>query len=808
MEVFLKLLGIGAFPIGISVILYILDKRTALGRLNNKAKQAIYGVVFGLLAVLATEFGVDIGGAIINVRDSAPICAGLIFGGPAGIIAGIIGGVERWFSTLWGGGEYTRLACSVSTILAGFIAAGCRKFLFDNKKPFWVYGLAISLVTEVIHMLMIFLTNITDVHEAFSFVEYCSIPMIVLNSFSVTLSLVFITLLGKKKPHGKHVLKNISQTFQGWLFVCLVVGFLGTTVFSWALQTQLSESNAENLIRLNIRDVVQDIRDASDKNLLSIARGIAARIDEAGGMNSQQLKALSEEFDIAEIDVVGENGYITASTVDEFLGFDMRTGEQSAAFLVLLNGEQTELVQGYQSTTYDPTLLRKYAGVALKSGGFVQAAYDADRFQRDIDEQVIGITKNRHIGEGGFIVIADEDKNIVSNRYDINQKPRDDASLLQNSGKFTENERFICEVGGVMSYCMYSMTEGYYILAVMPVEEAVFSRDVSAYVTVFMEFIIFGILFVLVYILIKKVVVDNIVRINSSLAKITEGNLDVVVDVRSNSEFASLSNDINSTVVTLKRYISEAEARIDKELEFARSIQHSALPSVFPPFPNRKELDIYALMETAKEVGGDFYDFYFVGEDKFVFLIADVSGKGIPAAMFMMTAKTLLKGFAEAGGTVDEVFTRTNEKLCENNDAAMFVTAWMAVIDLKTGLVEFVNAGHNPPLIRRKNGKFEYLKSRAGFVLAGMDDLKYRKSELRLEAGDEVFLYTDGVTEATNAQTELYGEERLLAFMNTLRDYSADEVCAAVKADVDAFVGEAPQFDDITMVYFRYNGEQ
>lgn len=808
MEVFFKLLTIGAFPIGISVILYILDKRTAFGRLNYKAKQGIFGVVFGALAVFATEFGVDIGGAIINVRDSAPICAGLIFGGPAGIIAGIIGGVERWFAPLWGGGEYTRLACTVSTILAGFIAAGCRKFMFDNKKPSWFYGLAISMVTEVVHMLMIFVTNITDVHEAFSFVEFCSIPMIALNSVCVTLTLIFISLLSGRKKRERHTLKNIAQTFQRWLFACLAVGFLCTTVFSWVVQTQLSESDAENLICLNIKDVVQDIKDASDKNLLSIARGIAAKIDEAGGMNSDELDALSEEYDIAEIDVVDENGIITASTVDKFLGFDMRTGEQSSEFLVLLDGRQTELVQSYQATASDPSLLRKYAGVALKSGGFVQAAYDAERFQRDIGAQVVDVTKNRHIGESGFMIIADEDKQIVSNLHDKGKSVGESVQQRFDFSKATLGKRFVSTVYGVKCYCVCQSAEGYYILAVMPIEEAVFSRNVSVYVTVFMEFIIFGILFVLVYILIKKLVVDNIVKINGSLAEITEGNLDVVVDVRSNSEFASLSDDINSTVVTLKRYIAEAAARIDKELEFAQSIQHSALPSVFPPFPNRKDFDIYAFMETAKEVGGDFYDFYFVGDDKFAFLIADVSGKGIPAAMFMMTAKTLLKGFAEAGNAVDEVFTRTNEKLCEGNEAMMFVTAWMGVIDLKTGHVEFANAGHNLPLVRRKNGEFEYLKSRAGFVLAGMEGLKYRSSELQLEAGDEIFLYTDGVTEATNAKEELYGEERLLGFMNTLKDYSADEVCGAVKADVDAFVGEAPQFDDITMVYFRYNGEK
>ena len=211
-------------------------------------------------------------------------------------------------------------------------------------------------------------------------------------------------------------------------------------------------------------------------------------------------------------------------------------------------------------------------------------------------------------------------------------------------------------------------------------------------------------------------------------------------------------------------------------------------------------------MDTAKEVGGDFYDFYFVGEDKLAFLIADVSGKGIPAAMFMMQAKTLLKSFAETGSAVNDVLTNANEKLCENNDAGMFVTAWMGIIDLKTGLVEFANAGHNPPLVRHKDGSFEYLKSRAGFVLAGMEGIRYKKNELQLNAGDEILLYTDGVTEATDANEQLYGEDRLLKLMNTLNGVPADSVCGAVKADVDKFVGDAPQFDDITMVYLRYNG--
>ena len=270
--------------------------------------------------------------------------------------------------------------------------------------------------------------------------------------------------------------------------------------------------------------------------------------------------------------------------------------------------------------------------------------------------------------------------------------------------------------------------------------------------------------------------------------------------MRTNEEFASLSDDINQTVSTLKRYIAEAAARIDKELEFAKEIQYSALPSVFPPYPNRKDFEIYAHMITAKEVGGDFYDFYMLGDSTLAFMIADVSGKGIPAAMFMMQAKTIIKDLAESGLELPEVFATANKKLCENNDAGMFVTAWMGILDLKTGLLKFVNAGHNPPLVRQADGEFVYLKARSGMVLAGMDGIKYRQNELQLTPGDQIFLYTDGVTEATDKNNQLYGEERLLETVNRNIVMDTRKLCEAVKYDVDQFVGEAPQFDDITML--------
>ena len=229
------------------------------------------------------------------------------------------------------------------------------------------------------------------------------------------------------------------------------------------------------------------------------------------------------------------------------------------------------------------------------------------------------------------------------------------------------------------------------------------------------------------------------------------------------------------------------------------------MPAVFPPFPNRNDFEIYAKMVAAKEVGGDFYDFYMLGGSTLAFMIADVSGKGIGAAMFMMRAKTTIKDLAESGLAPDEIFTLANKRLCENNDAGMFVTAWLGILDLKTGALKFVNAGHNPPLVCHEDGEFEYLKARGGMVLAGMDGVKYKTNELRLSPGDTIFLYTDGVTEATNDKNELYGEERLLSLADKNITKTPQQLIAAVKDDVDVFVGDAPQFDDITMLAVSVN---
>jgi len=261
----------------------------------------------------------------------------------------------------------------------------------------------------------------------------------------------------------------------------------------------------------------------------------------------------------------------------------------------------------------------------------------------------------------------------------------------------------------------------------------------------------------------------------------------------------TMEKDINSYIENLK-YVTAEKERIGAELNVATKIQADMLPSVFPPFPDRDEFNIYATMRPAKEVGGDFYDFFFVDYDHLAVVIADVSGKGVPAALFMVIAKTLIKNHAQQGDEPKSVFTSTNDQLCEGNEAGLFVTAWMGVLEISTGRFIYVNAGHNTPFLKRAGGQFEALRSKAGFVLAGLDSYRYRQEETVLGPGDMLYLYTDGVTEATTANDELYGEDRLRSVLNANRDIEPAELLDHVQKDIDTFVGEAPQFDDITML--------
>ncbi len=282
---------------------------------------------------------------------------------------------------------------------------------------------------------------------------------------------------------------------------------------------------------------------------------------------------------------------------------------------------------------------------------------------------------------------------------------------------------------------------------------------------------------------------------------------------RTHDEIEVLAEAFEDLSKKTKKYIEDIteitreKERIGTELDLARRIQADMLPHIFPPFPARHEFDIYASMDPAREVGGDFYDFFLIDNDHLCMVIADVSGKGVPAALFMMASKIMLQSYAMLGQSVPEILSKTNDAICSNNQEQMFITVWLGILEISTGIIRASNAGHEYPALM-KNGVFSLLKDKHGLVIGGMEGIRYREYEIRLEPGDKLFLYTDGVPEATDANEQMLGTERMIQALNADPDASPEQVLDNVRREVDAFVNGAEQFDDLTMLCIEYRGSQ
>jgi len=268
--------------------------------------------------------------------------------------------------------------------------------------------------------------------------------------------------------------------------------------------------------------------------------------------------------------------------------------------------------------------------------------------------------------------------------------------------------------------------------------------------------------------------------------------------------FAKMACDLNEYIDNLQIITAEKE-RIVAELDVATQIQANMLPCIFPPFPDRKEFNIHASMRPAREVGGDFYDFFLIDENTLAVVMADVSGKGMPAALFMVIAKTLIKNNAQLGKSPKEVFETVNDTLCENNEAGMFVTAFMGYVDLKSKKLTYVNAGHDPALVKKAGGEYEFLKSKPSLLLAIFEGTPYTEQELMLSAGDVLYLYTDGVTEAMNNSLKQFSAERLLETLNRNKNCPVERLLLQLKKEIDLFADGAEQADDITMLALEIN---
>ncbi len=529
------------------------------------------------------------------------------------------------------------------------------------------------------------------------------------------------------------------------LVFSVLAAFGLSMAFTWYLHDRLAERDAYNLIDHAFENVQSEIIDCVNERLIRQCMAVRERLDDGHPDDTASLQALAREMNGTEISIADSKGDIIRSSVPDYLAHDGKP-----AFNFVTAGGKAEdmmcLVNGQETEYCQPFRSNTANGNWRK---------------------FIGVWRP----SGGFVEIGCDGTSLRglsrSSLVDLFRNWRvggvggivvttASGLVLSDYDEPNREGTHWCEPDGAF-YWKRKEIESFPVYVMIPKSSAAVQRDVLVGATALLNGA--ALLFVA---LLVGFVISSFVR-------------------------------------------QQMRAQAAKELAMAKDIQLAALPSVFPPFPNETRFDIWASMEAAREVGGDFYDFYFTGQDRVLFLVADVSGKGVPAAMFMMRAKTLIKGAAQTGKPLTQVFEEANEALCEGNSSSTFVTAWAGELNTRTGHVTFVNAGHNPPVVRR-GGKLEFLKTKPSLVLGVMSGFNYRAEEMWLAPGDAVYLYTDGITEQPNAAGELYGEARLLKALSG-GPYRRGELLGKVLADVRRHAAGVEQADDCTQLVIRYCGE-
>ena len=575
-------------------------------------------------------------------------------------------------------------------------------------------------------------------------------------------------------------MKSVRKVFSRkkiMLAIGVVVLYTVAVVSIWIVSQRNAKHKTEELLEYATKDLGVTIGIMVDGMMAEVAETVA---EDLGGvllpLSVDECRELVKRHGMDYFCLVDAKGIVVAASEPQAVGYDMNTDPVTREFMVCTNVTTPYVSQDFRSTFFNRSLRRRYLGIPLPSGeGFIQVGYDEARLAGHFAKRYNELMKTWQFGEAGCFVCADmKTGELLFDVYDGNDGAREvRGKFLQDYGldpKGLPDDKtvtFKATLFGVPCFCRNFTYLGYRILPTVP-EREFYSMGLKITLSAAaMLLIVFGIFCY------------------------TIGKIETA----------------NKAIALMRK--TEDERR-EKDMRMAKSIQSNVLPSLFPPYPDMADrIDIFAGMRTAREVGGDFYDFYFAGRGKLAIVIADVSGKGVPAAMFMMRAKTTLQSLLKGGGDIAEIVAETNNRLCQGNEANMFVTAWVGVVDLANGKVEYVNAGHNPPVVRHIDGSYAYLRDKHGPPLAAMDGISYKKGLVDLSLGEGIFLYTDGVTESTNPALELYGEDRLIsAFQSSTEVRSSRQLCDDLLADVDRFASGAEQADDITMLAFRLNGIQ
>ncbi len=549
--------------------------------------------------------------------------------------------------------------------------------------------------------------------------------------------------------------------------------FAAVIAVIWIVASRQAYRDACDKLKASAADMVHEIDNCVDAQLAFVGHELCHKYASPEAMAAIDLKEAMATYFLDEINVVAGDGVCVASTVKEICGQDQWSLANPAKFCqsLIVDGNQV-FSQPFRESATEPGVFRKYVGVAFPppAKGYVQIGFERVRLQSSVDYRLKPLAINWHIGESGFFIISKtsnglilsspgavyDGKTVAEVGFDVfaarnNQNVDDRDPVTCDFLGFRHLGYFVASFNGVECLCTSGVVNQFHrYVAALPLSEVYgpSRRDVAVTAAALLVALVLVVFFM---------------------------------------------TRMSDLVASLKGFIAKDKERRERDLAISKTIQTSSLPVVFPDKPTWK---IFARMITAREVGGDFYDFYELPSGKVFFLIADVSGKGVPAAMFMMRAKTTIRACMFGCPDLGQAICRANNALSDNNEANMFVTAWLGTFDPATGEVEYVNAGHNAPLVRRADGSVEWVRLRSGVVLAAMGGYKYRVDRLHLAPGDSVFLYTDGVTEAMNESGELYGERRLEAAMR-----ASDELFVQfVLRDVERFAGGAERSDDITML--------
>ena len=545
---------------------------------------------------------------------------------------------------------------------------------------------------------------------------------------------------------------GIRMLFGGWLLVVVAVTFMATAAVSFVIITIDEYSQAEKSMKSEVEYLCNQLSDsgARTQELFDFFDSIGIDITEYNEEDLQKLIASLSTDNLLKGYSVEEDGLVLITFSTNYSFENEETLDQEYQVVYLSDDERIPKLLNLSDST-SPDFMAAIT-TSLETGKMQRVIYD-----------------------GTFIPSAELGPETVGN------------------------------LRTTLAYLYAQEVEGENVVILRSSDMVFENRSrVMAWTTI-MSLVLLLVVFLLTFRLLNQAMIRRLDATNAVLKRITEGDLDARVDADEIRELSSLSDGINTTVEALKGWIAEAEMRMDAELAAAKAIQESALPRTFPPYPDILRFDIYALMNPAREVGGDFYDFFLIGDDsgnksgKLGFVIADVSGKGVPAALFMMNAKTLVRGYMESGMELGEAIENANRKLCEGNDKGMFVTLFAGILDYGTFHVDFVNAGHNPPLLWQGDS-WHWIKEKSGLPLGLFDGLPYKAHSVECKIGDQFLMYTDGVTEAMDVNGELFGEEHLEQVAVKHYPLHPRELTEVVRHEVARHAEGAEQSDDITIL--------